>query len=107
MRCNPSCSARSFEIGTQIKPRPCMAMKLTAFGRGLFRRHDEVALVLAVGIIGHDHDLAARDIAHDIVDRVEFKRCRSDSAIMAITVTSSLRSATGEGDWITECWIVE
>ena len=32
IRCRPSCSARSFEIGTQIKPRPCIAMKLMAFG---------------------------------------------------------------------------
>ena len=32
IRCRPSCSARSFEMGTQIKPRPCVAMKLTASG---------------------------------------------------------------------------
>ena len=32
IRCKPSCSARSFEMGTQIKPRPCVAMKLTASG---------------------------------------------------------------------------
>src|SRR5438046_2509264 len=32
IRCKPSCSARSLEIGTQIKPRPCVAMKLTASG---------------------------------------------------------------------------
>ena len=32
IRCSPSCSARSFEIGTQINPRPCIAMKLIAFG---------------------------------------------------------------------------
>ena len=29
MRFRPSCSARSFEMGTQIKPRPCIAMKFT------------------------------------------------------------------------------
>jgi len=29
MRFRPNCSARSFEMGTQIKPRPCIAMKFT------------------------------------------------------------------------------
>ena len=29
MRFRPSCSARPFEMGTQIRPRPCLAMKFT------------------------------------------------------------------------------
>ena len=46
------------------------------FRRGFLRRHHEIALVLAIFVVGHDHDLACRDVAHDIVDRVEFKRWR-------------------------------
>ena len=87
MRCKPSCSARSFEIGTQIKPRPCMAMKLIAFGRRLLRGHDEIAFVLAIGVVGHDHDLPGGDVAQDIVNRVELKGFRA-WIITAITLPS-------------------
>ena len=90
IRCKPSCSARSFEIGTQIKPRPCIAMKLIALRRRLLRRHDEVAFVLAVGVIGHDDDLSRRDVAQDVVNRIEFKVYRrfSDHPIPLLPVLS-------------------
>src|SRR5258708_5859201 len=39
--------------------------------RSLFSRHDEIAFVLAIGIVGHDHNPAGGDIAQDIVDGVE------------------------------------
>jgi len=42
-------------------------------GRGELRRHDEVALVLAILVVDHDHDLAAADGRHDVLDRGEGK----------------------------------
>jgi hypothetical protein len=47
--------------------------EVNRFRRRLLRGHDKVAFVLAIGVIGHDHNLARGDVAHDIVDRVEFK----------------------------------
>ena len=41
--------------------------------RHLLRRHHQIALVLAVRIIGHDHDASLGDVAHHIVNRVELK----------------------------------
>ena len=32
--------------------------------RGFFGRHNEIALVFATGMVGHDHRLAARDGLH-------------------------------------------
>ena len=40
-------------------------------GRHLLRRHDEVALVLAIGVVDDDHDLAARDSGDGVLDRRE------------------------------------
>ena len=39
--------------------------------RRLLRRHDEVAFILAIGVVGHDHNPAGGDIAQDIVDGIE------------------------------------
>ncbi len=44
--------------------------------RGFLRRHDEVALVLAIRIVGHDHEPALRDVLQDIVDGIELKSGR-------------------------------
>ena len=40
-------------------PAVLRMMKAIFSGRGMHRRHHEVALVLAVVVVGHDHDLAA------------------------------------------------
>ena len=45
--------------------------------RRLLRRHDKVAFIFAVRVVGHDHDLAGRDIAHDLVDCVELQGYRN------------------------------
>ena len=43
-------------MARQISPRPCVAMKLMASGVTMFRRHRQIALVLAVFIVDHyDH----------------------------------------------------
>ena len=47
--------------------------EVDCFGRRFLRGHDQIALVLAVGIVGYDNDLARRDVVHDVLDRVEFK----------------------------------
>ena len=44
--------------------------------RRLFRGHDEIAFVFAVGVVGHDDDLPGGDVVQDIVNRVELKGFR-------------------------------
>jgi hypothetical protein len=46
------------------------------FGRRFLRGHDEIALVLAIGIVGYDHHSSARDVAHDVVHGIELERFR-------------------------------
>ena len=41
--------------------------------RRLFRGHDEIAFVFAIGVVGHDDNAAGSDIAQDIVDGIELK----------------------------------
>ncbi len=53
-----SSSRRSPSIGTQIRPRPYLAMKFTASGVAAIRRHHEVAFVLAVLVV-HDERASA------------------------------------------------
>ncbi len=48
--------------------------EIDRFRRHFFRRHDQVAFVLAIRIIGHDHHAPFGDIAKNIVNRVELKR---------------------------------
>jgi len=43
------------------------------FRRHFFCRHHQIAFVLAVGVVGHDHNAAFGDIAHHIVNRIELK----------------------------------
>ena len=45
--------------------------------RSLLRRHDEIAFILSIGIVGHDHNPARGDIAQDIVDGIELHDFRS------------------------------
>ena len=47
-------------IGMQMRPRPCVAMKLTASGVDLLGRHDEVALVLAILVVDDDDHPTSR-----------------------------------------------
>jgi hypothetical protein len=51
-------------------------MKLTEARGDLFCCHHQVALVLAIGIVRYDHDLAGRNVGDDLVNRVELKRFR-------------------------------
>jgi hypothetical protein len=45
--------------------------EVDAFRRRLFRREDQVALVLALGVVDHDDRLARADVAQDGVNRVD------------------------------------
>ncbi len=49
-------------VGTQISPRPCLAMKFTAAGVTT-PPPSRVAFVLAVGVVGHDDHLPRTDVA--------------------------------------------
>ena len=53
--------------------------------RDFFRRHDQIAFVLAIGIVGHDHHAPFGDIAHHIVNRIELKCLRRLGIIEPIT----------------------
>ena len=48
--------------------------EIDRFRRDLLGRDDQVALVLAIGVIRHDDHAALGDIADHIVNRVELKR---------------------------------
>src|SRR4029453_365042 len=41
--------------------------------RRFFRRHNEIAFVFGVGIISYDYNTAPRDIADDVVNRIELQ----------------------------------
>ena len=41
--------------------------------RRLFRRHDQVAFVFAVGVVGHDHHFAGGDVVQHLINCVELK----------------------------------
>ncbi len=59
--------------------------------RRFLRGHDEVALVFAVGVVGHDHDFPRRDIAQHVVNRVELKGFRRlDDHPLTIAVAPAL-----------------
>ena len=47
--------------------------EIDGFRRHLFSRHHQIALVLAIGIIGHDDHASFGDVAHHIVNGVELK----------------------------------
>ena len=71
MRSMPSCCSRSAVVGTQISPRPNLAMKLTAAGVTNCAGHDQIAFVLAVGIIHDDDHFAVAEVGDDGFDAVE------------------------------------
>ncbi len=60
---------RSSVSDRQMRPRPCMAMKLMAVGRHLLGGHDQVALVLAVLVVGEDDHPAPADVGHGPLDQ--------------------------------------
>ena len=72
MRSMPSCCRRSLVVGTQISPRPCLAMKLMAAGVTYCAGHDEVALVFAVGVVHDDDHFAFAEVGDDGFDGVKF-----------------------------------
>ena len=47
--------------------------EIDRFRRHFFRCHDQIAFVLAIGIVGHDHHAPFGDVAHHIVNRIELK----------------------------------
>ena len=54
-----------------MRPRACVAMKLTASSRRELGGDDEVALVLAVGIVDDDDHPAGADVLDRLLDRRE------------------------------------
>ena len=69
IRSSPSSSQRSPVSARQIRPRPCVAMKLIASGVRELGRQREVALVLAVlRVADHDHPAVA-DVLDGLLDR--------------------------------------
>ena len=52
-------------------PRPCRDHEVDRLGRHLLRRHDEVALVLAIGVVDDDHHPAGADVLERLLDRRE------------------------------------
>ena len=65
----PSCSTRSRVSARQIRPRPCLAMKLMASGVAHLRGDDEVALVLAVLVVDQDEHPAVAGVLDDVLGR--------------------------------------
>ena len=47
--------------------------EIDRIGRRFFRRHNEIAFVFAVGIVSYDYNTAPRDIADDVVNRIELQ----------------------------------
>ena len=44
--------------------------------RHLFRCHHQVALILPIRIVGHDHELSFGEVTDHVIDRVELKCLR-------------------------------
>ena len=60
--------------------------------RRLLRGHDQIALVFAVGVVGHNDDFARRDVAQHVVNRVELKGFRRlDDHAVTIAVAPAAR----------------
>ncbi len=84
-------------------------------GGGLLSRHDQIALVLTVGVIDHDHDAALPDVLHRLLDggedllrnlvdvghmlihhgRLSFERSSARSMYLAIMSTSRFTGSPG------------
>ena len=78
----PSSSRRHAAHGRHTMPRPWVTMKLTASGVARLGRHDEVALVLAVGVVDDQDDLAGPDVVDGLLDRREHRRLSSASLLV-------------------------
>ena len=65
------------------------------FRRRLFCRHHQVAFVLAIGVVGHDDELPRRDVAHDIVDGIEFQSDRRLRNHKGNTITAPFLFSNG------------
>jgi hypothetical protein len=39
----------------------------------LFRRHDEIAFILSIGVVGYDYDFAGSDISQYVINTIELK----------------------------------
>ena len=52
---------------------PVLRHEIDRFGRHLLRRHDQIAFVLAVGVVGHDDHAPFGDVAQHIVNCIELK----------------------------------
>ena len=59
-----------------MRPAPVQGHEINRLWRRFLRRHDQIAFVFAVGIVGHDHNFPRSDVFEDIVNRVELKRFR-------------------------------
>ena len=57
-----------------MRPRPWVAMKLTAVGRDELGRDREVALVLAILVVDDDDEAAGADLLERFVDRGKRRR---------------------------------
>ena len=62
-------------------------------GRGLLRRHDQIALVLTVGVVDHDHDAPVPDVLHRLLDGGED---RPASRRSSVTCSSAHQSSSLE-----------
>jgi hypothetical protein len=47
--------------------------EIDGFRCDLFRRHNQVAFVLAIGVVGHDYHAPLRNVAQHIVNGIELK----------------------------------
>ena len=59
--------------GRANQAAPMRGHEVDRFRRHFLGRHHQVAFILAVGVVGHDHNATLCDIAHHIIDRVELK----------------------------------
>jgi len=67
------------------------------FWRHFLGRDHQIAFILAIGVVSHDHDFAFGDVAHDVVNRVErkvsvdFPIIERDATLLVISRYSLLR----------------
>ena len=67
----PSWSQRSPGQGEADQAAPVQGHEVDHLGRGQLGRADEVALVLAVLVVGHDDDLAVAQVVDRLLDGAE------------------------------------
>ena len=74
-------SSRSPMTGMQITPLVCRTMNAIASGVTVVGGHDQVALVLAVGVVDDDHHPPRLDLLDGVLDRVERVPIRRPSSV--------------------------